>query len=381
VQTSTASTKPSTISSDKDKKTIDNNTNTPSQEQAVKKVQPFLDLKISGYLQTGYRFTFNDPKLLRLGESDGFYVRRARLKTSAEIWNFQVVLSIDGAYDRSADPLDVSPATRKLFAELRDAYISYRHPSGFFVTAGQDKVPFGIHSDRSTADERFILFPLIAEGEDISFGYQVRPIIPGRDIGLQVGFNRVFQQIGFNLAAMVYNGNGSNRFANDSDTPAVAARLNLTIGSLLKIGGSFLWNKRRIGQLPNLLDESDLAFGADLSFQYAGFFLEGEFAARTTSHITIQQKDEFAYGFRADTGYLIKAIGLEIALRVEMYDPSDQFDDDRLLYISAGLNWYYRIWNNHSIAVRLFYTFKLEQTEARSLNNDQINLLLQYRFD
>lgn len=337
-------------------------------------------LKGSGYIQAGYRMTLNDPKLLRQGDSDGFYIRRARLKVKASYGDFSGIVSIEGAYDRQADPEETSPATRKLFIELRDAYFHYQNSMGLFVSLGQLKVPFGMHYDRSTTSEYFPTFPLIAVGEDMAFGHPAKAIMPGRDIGLRLGWGKKMDKIGLNIAAMVYNGNGANHFGNDSDTPAVAARFSLQVGEMLSVGGSFLFNKRRFGDPTALFDETDLAFGADVAFRISGFFVEAEFAARTTSHDTTQQEDNFSFGFRADAGYLIKSIGLEIVARFEMFDPSSIFDDDRLIYITPGVNWYCRLFPGHNLAVRLSYTIKLEQTDTRKLNNDQLNVLLQYRF-
>lgn len=342
--------------------------------------KPIVSLDFSGYILAGYRMTLNDEKLLRLGDSDGFYVSRARLGLQMRAWDFIGVINVDGAFDRRANPWDVSPSTRQVFLELRDAYLGYLHSSGFYVTAGQDKVPFGMHSERAATGEHFINFPLIAVGEDIAFGYQVRAIIPGRDIGVKLGFQRQFGLVGLHVTAMVFNGNGPNRFANDSDIPAVGARFRLDISKYFHIGGSFMWNHRRVGDIPNLFDETDLIVGADLSFRIAGFFLEGEFAARQTSFPTTQQASDFSFGFRADAGYRIRSIGLEFAVRVEMFDPSSLFNDDMLIYITPGINWYYQIWKQHEIAIRLNYTFKLEMAANRTLNNDQLNLLLQYRF-
>jgi hypothetical protein len=347
--------------------------------EKTKKASPF-QTRFGGSLLMGFRYTSNDPSRLRLGDSDGFYVNRARINVEGSLYGFRGVISVDGAFDRQAEPLDVSPAVRRLFVELRDAFISYNHKSGFFAMVGQSKVPFGMHSERGATAEHFIRYPLIAIGEDIAFGDQVRGIMPGRDIGLTLGFRRKFSLVTLSLEAMVYNGNGANTFANDSDLPAVASRLSVGIGSFLKIGASFLWNQRRLGDEPNLFDESEIAFGADIALNIAGFFLEGEFAARSTDFPTTNQQSAFGFGFRADAGYRIKAIGLEIAVRFEMYDATDLFDDDQLMYITPALTWYYRIWKSHELAIRLNYTIKIEQTEARTLNNDQLNVMFQYRF-
>ncbi len=353
----------------------------PDKDREKKKNGSLYRLSLGGYFQSGYRMTLNDPKLLRLGDSDGFFVRRARIKIKAELWRFSLNLSIDGAYDRRADPLDVSPSTRKLYVELRDAYLNYSGPFGFFISVGQLKVPFGLHSLRSTADEHFILSPLIAAGEDISFGYQVRPILPGRDIGLAVGLEKAFSKnFGLLISAMLYNGNGPNKFANDSDMPAVSVLAKLDLFSMFKIGGSFLFNPRKVGKLPNLYDERELAFNGFLIFELAGFFLEGEFAAKITQFPTTGQADDFGYGFHTDAGYRIRSLGLEFAVRFELYDPSSVFADDQLIYITPLIGWYYRIWGKNELAIRLSYTLKLEQTDARTLNNDQLNILFQFRY-
>ncbi|NUQ64794.1 MAG: hypothetical protein HUU20_20215 [Pirellulales bacterium] len=185
--------------------------------------------------------------------------------------------------------------------------------------------------------------------------------------------------IGLHLRAMVYNGNGERRFGNDSDLPAVAGRAQVDIGSFLKLGGSVLWNARRVGEEPNLYDEVDLAFGGDISFSFAGFFLEGEFASRTTSFPTVNQPNAFSYGFRADIGYRIPIVNLEPVVRFELFDPSDQFNNDQLIYITIGLNWYFTFLKDHEIILRASYTIKLEETPDRTLNNDQFHLLMQYR--
>ncbi len=350
---------------------------TPS---TITKANPWK-LRISGYLLAGYRLTDNDEKLLRLGDSDGFYVSRARLQVKTQIFGFTGVVSFDGSYDRGAAPQDVSPSTRRLFMELRDAYIKYEH-KGFYVTVGQDKVPFGMHSTRSTTAEHFINFPLIAVGEDIAFGYQVRGILPARDIGLKLGYNNNFGLLRLHIAAMVFNGNGQNRLANDSDIPAVGTRIDLGISKHFDLGLSFMWNQRRVGTPPNLFDETDLSVGADLAFRFKGFFLEGEFALRQTTFVTTAQKNDLSFGARGDAGYrynFSNGMGLEVAARFEVFDPSSLFDDDMLIYITPAVSFYYRVWRQHEIAIRVNYTVKLE-TPARELKNSQFNILLQYRF-
>ncbi|MCB9639292.1 MAG: hypothetical protein H6727_10410 [Myxococcales bacterium] len=338
-------------------------------------------LQLSGFLQTGYRWTMNDPQFLRLGESDGFFLRRARIRMDSQWWKFRAVITIDGALDPRADPMSVSPAQRRFDVAVRDAFLKFVH-EGFFVSIGQMRVAFGGLNQISTANQHFGTFPLIDAGEDISFGYPARGIIPGRDIGLSVGYDNRFGLVGIHARAMVYNGNGERRFGNDSDLPAVATRLALDIGPesfQVKVGGSFLWNSRRVGEEPNLYDEVDLAFGGDLGVYFSGFFLEGEFAGRTTSFPTVNQPNAFSYGFRADVGYRIPGINLEPVVRFELFDPSDQFNNDQLIYITIGLNWYFTFWKDHELILRASYTIKMEETPDRTLNNDQFNFLLQYR--
>jgi len=335
-------------------------------------------ISLSGFLQAGYRWTQNDPQFLRLGDSDGFFLRRARIRMDSHWWKFHAVITLDGALDPRADPMSLSPAQRRFDVALRDAFLQFAH-EGFFVSFGQMRVSFGRLNQVSTANQHFGLFPLIDAGEDSAFGYPSRGIIPGRDLGLSVGYDNRFGLIGVHLRAMVYNGNGERRFGNDSDLPAVAGRAQVDIGSFLKLGGSILWNARRVGEEPNLYDEVDLAFGGDIGFSFAGFFLEGEFAGRTTSFPTVNQPNAFSYGFRADIGYRIPFVHLEPVVRFELFDPSDQFNNDQLIYITIGLNWYFTFLKDHEIILRASYTIKLEETPDRTLNNDQFHLLMQYR--
>lgn len=368
------------------KEAVDAPKKAPEMPATSKKDEPFF--RIRGYLQVGYRFTFNNddeggsqdrPTLLRLGESDGFYLRRARVNFLGGYKGFRVRVSAEMAADSGASSSDVSPANRSLGLRLRDAFLKYKHSSGFYAVLGQTNVPFGLNEARSNTVEHFNEFPLILGGEDIAFGYPVRGIAPRRDIGLKLGYEKDLGPVGIFVKAMVYNGNGPNVFANDSDMPAVAGRLGVNVGKLLRIGGSVLWNPRRAGEPPQLYDETDLTFGADLSLNVAGFFLEGAFAMQQTSFPTTGQETATAWGFHADLGYRIKGLGLEPAVRFEMFDPSDLFDDDQLTYITIGVNWYKKVWRHHELAVRLSYVIKMEQVETRQLLNDQINLRIRYR--
>lgn len=349
------------------------------QPASVKK--PNIDF--TGFVITGYRYTFNDTTLLRLGDSDGFYMRNARLKVTASVLHFRAVLTMDGSYDFGADSDDVSPSTRMMRFHLRDAYLDYRPSNGLRIRVGQMKIPFGYNYERAAAESHFAAFPLWLSGGDITFEYQSRAAYRRRDIGLSVGFEKQLNSMfGLSANAMVYNGNGENRFANDSDLPAVAARISAKIGPAggwyLSVSGNVMYNPRVTGEQPALYQENDLIFGGDIRFEVAGFFVEAEGIYRTTDLATVGRQ-ETSLGFHADIGYRIKSIGLEPVVRFDFYDPSSQLDDDELMYLTIGVNWYYTILGRHTVALRLSYTLKIEN-EKRTLNNDQVNLQLQYSF-
>ena len=352
----------------------------------TKKVLSVGDIGISSYIQTGYRMTFNDnsensinTRSLRLGESDGFYIERIHLKFKAHWKEWSAIISSDFAKDPGVDPLNVSPAQRKLIVALNDVYIQYKNSNGFFAKFGQLQVPFSLFSERSSQDEHFSQFPLILSGEDIAFGYAVKGISPSRDIGLLLGFEKSFGLVGLSLKAMAFNGNGANHFGNDSDLPAFSGRLGISIGKFLKLGGGVMWNPRRAGELPSLFEENDLLFGGDLIFKISGFFLESSVMMKTTSYPTTKQEDVTSFGFHVDAGYRLASLNIEPLVRFQIYDPSSQFDDDQLTYITIGINWYHKIWRTHEFMIRASYTIKLEE-EQRTLDNDQFDLMLQYRF-
>ena len=337
--------------------------------------------EIGGSMQAGGRFTFNQPDVLRLGESDGFYVRRARITLRGNAGPILGELSVDGAFDNLAGPLTVSPSTRELQVALRDAFIGYGKKKGFFIAIGQMRVPFGVHVDRSTMGEHFIMFPLMVVGENISFGYNAPRIFPGRDIGLNLGYKMLSEGFELTAQAMVYNGNGGNRFGNDSDLPAAALRVNAKISNMIKVGLSGLINPRRAGDVPLLYDETDMAFSFDAGLEVSGFFLEIQAAMMMTSFPSTGQETVTRLGGVLDAGYQIPFMQgtLEIIVRGEYYDPSDQFDDDHLLYITAGVNWFYYVYKEQRLGLRLNYTHKMELAESRALNNDQINLMVGYQ--
>ena len=336
-------------------------------------------LSFGGYVQAGFRYTAND-EYLRVGESDGFFLRKARLKAAAAYGMFDAVLSMDGAYDRHASPSDVTPADRRLYVDLRDAFLRFKTPCGFFIRAGQFKVPFGSLSMVSSADETFLMNSVTTDGEDPAFGRKAYGMGLGRQLGAAVGYSRKIGTIGLYATAMLMNGNGGNHFGNDSDGLGIAAKLNISVGKLVTIGGGFYFNPRTVGEPPNLLDETDLAFEGDIRLTVAGITLEGEFIMRSRSFPTTGQAKDNGLGVRGELSYLLKAIMLRPAVRFEMYDPSSLFDDDRLIYITIGLNWYKQLVGRHHIRAYLSYTIKMEEKDHTKLNNDQLNLILQYRF-
>jgi len=189
-------------------------------------------VKLSGYVQARYQHSpaerFND----------GGDIRRARVSLEgnplpALDWKLQWDLagSRRAVTGVSAGPPLTTTSAAVGRAQLLDAIIGYRLPSGVRLQAGQFKIPFGVENLQSSTRleliNRSTVTEALAPGRDL--GAQ------GRDIGLMAGGSARGGELEWSPG--VFNGAGINN-GDDNDRKDLAARLTWKPAAPLHLGAA-----------------------------------------------------------------------------------------------------------------------------------------------
>lgn len=196
------------------------------------KIKAFADehLRLSGYLQGGYRWDQNaDP-------SNTFYLHRARLSITG-----------DAAKDKIDYRLQVDMAGSP---KICDLYFRYKPLKELNVELGQFKVPFSYENENcGPTTVEFIDYSYITTYLARNNGkYDGINGATGRDIGLQLygGFihREGYSIINYNLA--VFNGSGVNIKDNNSSKDIVA-RIIVKPFKGFAVSGSYMYAETNYG--------------------------------------------------------------------------------------------------------------------------------------
>lgn len=295
----------------------------------LEKIKRHLD--ISGYGQVGYEWG-----------SDGtssFYIRRARVSFSGEIFN--------GRAGSSDYRLQVDFAGTP---KILDIYVRYRPFNWLGIQVGQFKIPVSIeNTDYSPLKLEFIDYSLAVQrlvrmsGDDIS-GISSS----GRDLGAQLygGFadRGGYNLISYNLA--VFNGNGIN-LRDDNKSKDVVGRVmarpvrDLVIAGYYQFGeGTYTYGEETFGRYARLR-----RYGGGISYDCKDFFVRSEYIGGVTGPLL----SEGAY---AAAGYKFLGKGSVVA-RFDYFD-NDKRDNAYEFNYTVGLN--YRPWK--FLRLQLNYTLQ-----------------------
>jgi phosphate-selective porin len=289
-------------------------------------------VRVSGYIQ---------PRFQSSGDSAAFFLRRARVGAEGQVTPWA---SFRAQVEMRTDDAPVVPIESPLTISATDLFV--RLTGGrWTATIGQSKVPFSLEGLISAAS---------LEVSERSLASDAAPL---RDIGVTLEWRlpqRVLVQ-----AAMV-NGEGPNRVTNPDNRMAYFARVVVTpiAGAGLDVGGA----------------AAGYADSTHLDLQ--ALFQRGRVRARA----------EWLRGRRAATGehsegwyalgaYLVRPPTLQLVVRAERFDPSDQASGDALAGYSVGAQYLIR---GDNLKVIADYTTFREQ--GAQLNNDRAAAQLQVRF-
>lgn len=306
------------------------------------KIKRHLD--ISGYGQVGYEWGDDG--------TSSFYIRRARVSFSGEIFNGRA-----GSSDYRLQ-LDFAGTPKIL-----DIYVRYRPFNALGIQVGQFKIPLSIENTHySPLKLEFIDYSLAVQrlvrmsGDDIS-GISSS----GRDLGAQLygGFvdRGGYNLISYNLA--LFNGNGIN-LRDDNKSKDVVGRVmiqplkELIIAGYYQFGeGTYTYGEDTFGRYARLR-----RYGGGISYDCKDFFVRSEYIGGVTGPLL----SEGAY---AAAGYRFLGKGAVVA-RFDYFD-NDKSDNAYEFNYTVGLN--YRPWK----FLRLQLNYTLQQ--YRNFGHGNVNSL------
>ncbi len=347
------------------------------------------EFRPNGFVRAGYEYVFDDPRYDFVGDNAGFVLGNARVGVAGR-WpahGLSFRINVDGAAVTSG--LANTPEAQ-LSVALRDAWIRWDFLEFLGAQIGQFKIPFMAGWLGRDGALPFASRAVGLDGVGVGRGFEQSGIVLDREIGLTLGSpGPVFVAgdfgVGYHLS--VFNGNGINEALNDNVRPAVAGRVELFWTRNARIGAGVLWNSRTVGPLPDRLDEEDVGFSADLSVEVIGIEVFGHFTLLSTSYPTSGLDPRQRLEFHVQAGYDLPFIEFPfvVGYRFAYYDPWQSGGANgpvdlsafELMYHTVGLRMEHPV-EEVGLTLWLNYTFTVE-TEARSLDNDRIEAIVQLR--
>lgn len=356
-------------------------------------------LAFGGYIRTQYRAIQDDPAITLLGRNDGFVLANARPYFAGRMpnglgWRFQ--FDAASTINRS----DATSPYRDQIVRARDAFISYQPASFFNFQVGQFKPPFNLEELQSTAELLFIDRSVGSQGVSTFAGFPVNGLALDREVGAQVTGQVFFgaedgerEGPGVSYAVSITNGSPSQLTFNDNDQLAYHARASFHFGDYVSVGGGGYFNNRTLLIQPEPIQETILAYTADLAVNIAGVkMLAALMQQRTESQFqddAATAPDEnttfvTARAITAQIGYEIPVVHLQPAYRIALYDPTVEYnqldpagerlrEQDALTYHTIGLSY---LAPTYPLTVMVNYTIAQEQ-EGAQISNNQFQGLLQ----
>lgn len=261
---------------------------TPSSDTTFVTLARGTGLTIGAFVQSDARWGRDDA-------TDGFSVRRARLRLSGTVRGARVFVQTDFAK---------APA-------LIDARIRIPLARRLSVAGGVYKAPFSQEVLRSASDLLFL-----------DRAQVVRSIAPQREIGLSARFDIVPDRL--QLDAGLFNGNGNGLQPNDNNRFLYVARLSgqaPLAGGTLRYGGDIGYSEDDavdLGRAAESFAGTRLLIGANAGITHGRWLLEGELVAAQLDADDGPTTDP--YGFYVAGGAFI-ADRHQLMLRYETLDP------------------------------------------------------------
>ena len=364
---------------------------------------PF-ELEFSGFIRVFHTTILEgdgNQGLEYLGRNDGFGIDTARLTVEGTAKDVLVRLQFDGAtllFDETSAPEgDVRTAAR-------DAFIEYRPLPEARLRVGRYRPPVAGEQYISSAAQLFVERSVAVRGVQNVEGRNVPGLGAPRQYGAMLlgstvfgseeEFKEGFDQFGVAWYASMTNGNSADEPLNDNSDYLLAARAEAFYGTSerdkVRFGLGAFTNTvtRDPNELPDVIDEEQTGFSADLVVDWYNVQLQGQFMTVSRSFPDVPSEPEAsALGYHLALGYRIEMIGVTPVYRYAYYDWTDsveaddpvtqaQLDADELTYHTIGLNWHVP---GEPLLFQVNYTITVED-DQQAIDNDRLQFLGQVAF-
>lgn len=363
---------------------------------------------LGGYIHGAYRWIQEPQNYNLAGRNNGFQLEQARVSANVQ---YKAVLagriSIEGA---SEDRLSQSFPGGQLTARLRDAYITWAPYRFFRISFGQMVTPWDLDSMRSDAELPFVSRAVPVEGVQPTEGFTTRGLGADRALGISIhsGHIPLAGSTSFRYSLFAGNGNGQNQILADNNIPAVRGRAEFSYWGkqglpndqvrpmyavtddlrkpVLHVGIAAQWNPRAVGNLPDLLRETDVGVAADVAASLFGIELQAAVLYVQTTRDTLSAIPPLErLGWWGHIRYTLPKIPLEITpgYRLASYAPrahlstTPQSDMDKQVDAALGL-----LYHTFGIFVRPTRTFPVHMSLNYTITTEQApNILNNDRFE
>lgn len=200
-------------------------------------------VKVFGYLQPEFDYTFNDDN------ESSFKFKRARIGVAGKAYQDFYYYFV----------LETSPFVSGTGSVvLLDAFVSYRKYNWAKISMGSFKQPFSLEVSTACHNLTTIDRSIVAN----------QLVVPQRDYGLMVfGGNKYTK---FNYAVALMNGSGLHISDNNSKKD-VMGRATYKVLDFVTVGASFRYG------YPTNIDDSRTTFGGEIAAEYNNFHFQGEY--------------------------------------------------------------------------------------------------------
>lgn len=341
----------------------------PAPAEAAKVTHWYDKFSVDGFARVslGYTFPLRTDELI--GSNGGFRVAELRLGLGINpVERLTIYTSVELAAPL-IDPND--PLAGRRIIDLRDAFIEYALHDAFVVKTGQFRAPYDAELLMLDQQIPFISRSVLANGLNPPEGYVRAPLVPDRQVGLQVGSKRLGSRFGFRYAAGVFNGGGLNALVNSNNVLSPVARVEVDFAEKVTLGLNASYAVLTQGPRTARLNTNQLSYGADLTAKIWRLEVMAVLLARRSSYSWAGLPDDSAFGALGQVHYVSK-LGLEAAVRVAWYEPSTAMLDDQVTEIAAMVGW-----RPFEMPFRILLQYTHRAEEARvSIPNDSVDLMI-----
>lgn len=306
-------------------------------------------IKIFGYLQPEYDYTFSDPSVNTFG------FRRARIGVRGKVLNdFGYYMMLE------ASPFIGGQGN----AYLMDAFVVWEKYNWARIAAGSYKQPFSLELFTpcfalTTIDRSIVVDQLVA---------------PQRDYGVMVLGGNQYNRLNYWVALM----NGRGLLVKDNNAKKdIITRVTYKPFQFMQIGGSFRYG------YPNNDDDTRTTYGGEVLFNFGNWHIQGEYIYDEGDYnraagggcgsepVELGEKRDGAYGMIwYDTKWNFQPV-----FKYEFFDPSHEVKEigytERM---TIGLNYFF----NDYIRVQLNYQANIETYINQ--DNDRFLAQIQVKF-